>query len=83
DGESLASALINPLIATSVVTIISVIMGDVRNLYYMVYLFCGFFAVIGNAWIMVKLTLKNPKVIGGSLTHVGFGLLLVGILASS
>ena len=83
DGESLASALINPLIATSVVTIISVIMGDVRNLYYMVYLFCGFFAVIGNAWIMIKLTLKNPKVIGGSLTHVGFGLLLVGILASS
>jgi cytochrome c-type biogenesis protein CcmF len=83
DGESLASALINPLLVTSAVTIISVILGDVRDLYYMVYLFCGFFAIVGNAWIMVKLTIRNPKVIGGSLTHVGFGLLLVGILASS
>ena len=32
---------------------------------------------------MVKLAIKNPKVIGGSLTHVGFGMLLVGILYSS
>lgn len=83
DGESLASALINPLLVTSAVTILSVILGDVRDLYYMVYLFCGFFAIVGNAWIMVKLAIRNPKVIGGSLTHVGFGLLLVGILASS
>ena len=83
DAESLASALINPLLVTSAVTILSVIFGDVRDLYYMVYLFCGFFAIVGNAWIMIKLAMKNPKVIGGSLTHVGFGLLLVGILASS
>jgi len=49
----------------------------------MVYLFCGYFAVFGNAWVLVRLTFKNPKLIGGSLTHIGFGLLLVGILASS
>lgn len=83
DGESLASALLNPLLVTSVVTVAAVIIGDVRNLYYMLYLFAGFFAVIGNGWIMVKLALKQPKIIGGSLTHVGFGLLLIGILASS
>ncbi|MFP8488018.1 cytochrome c biogenesis protein CcsA [Gracilimonas sp. Q87] len=83
DAESLAAALINPLLVTSAVTIVSVILGDVRDLYHMVYLFCGFFAIFGNAWIMTKLTVRNPKVIGGSLTHVGFGLLLVGILASS
>lgn len=83
DAESLAAALINPLLVTSAVTILSVILGDVRNLYYMAYLFCGYFAIVGNAWVLISLMMKNPKVVGGSLTHVGFGLLLVGILASS
>lgn len=83
DAESLASALINPLLVTSGVTIASIILGDVRNLYYMTYLFCGYFAIVGNAWVLFRLALQKPKLIGGSLTHIGFGLLLVGILASS
>ncbi|HET8865582.1 MAG TPA: cytochrome c biogenesis protein CcsA [Gracilimonas sp.] len=83
DAESLASALISPLLVTSAVTIFSIIVGDVRNFYYMVYLFCGYFAIVGNAWVMVRLAFQKPKLIGGSLTHIGFGLLLVGILASS
>lgn len=83
DAESLASALINPLLVTSAVTIASIILGDVRNLYYMTYLFCGYFAIFGNAWVLFRLATQKPKLIGGSLTHIGFGLLLVGILASS
>ncbi|MFD2533349.1 heme lyase CcmF/NrfE family subunit [Gracilimonas halophila] len=83
DAESLASALINPLLVTSVVTIASIIIGDVRNLYYMTYLFCGYFAIVGNAWVLIRLAVQKPKLIGGSLTHIGFGMLLVGILASS
>lgn len=83
DAESLASALINPLLVTSVVTIASIIIGDVRNLYYMTYLFCGYFAIVGNAWVLFRLIMQKPKLVGGSLTHIGFGLLLVGILASS
>lgn len=83
DAESLASELINPLLVTSTVTVLAIIFGDVRNFYYMVYLFCGFFAIVGNGWILIRLARKKPKLIGGALTHVGFGMLLVGILASS
>ncbi|MEX0843756.1 MAG: cytochrome c-type biogenesis CcmF C-terminal domain-containing protein, partial [Balneolaceae bacterium] len=83
DAESLASALINPMLITSVVTIVTIMIGDVRDIYYMVYLFCGYFAIVGNGWVMVRLLIQNPIVVGGSLTHLGFGLLLVGILASS
>ncbi|MEX0721906.1 MAG: cytochrome c biogenesis protein CcsA [Balneolaceae bacterium] len=83
DGESLASALLGPLLLTSVAAIASIIIGDVRNLYYMLYLFVGFFAVIGNGWILIQLVRQNPKLVGGAFTHVGFGLLLIGILASS
>lgn len=81
--ETLASALIYPLLVTSVVTVLSIIIGNVRDPYYMLYLFAGFFAVVGNLWVLGRLAMKQPKLIGGSVTHVGFGLLLVGILASS
>jgi cytochrome c-type biogenesis protein CcmF len=46
-------------------------------------LFSGFFAVIGNLWVLFRLAKKQPKLIGGVTTHVGFGLLLIGILFSS
>lgn len=56
---------------------------EVRNFYYMIYLFAGFFAIIGNFWVLFRLAKKQPKLIGGATTHIGFGLLLVGILFSS
>jgi len=83
DLETLATALIYPLLVTSVLTVVSIVIGDVRNAYYMLYLFAGFFAIVGNSWVVGRLAIQNPKLIGGALTHVGFGLLLVGILASS
>lgn len=81
--ESLAGEMIYPLLLTSVATVLSIILGDVRSLYYMIYIFAAWFAVIGNGTIMLQLMRKNPKLIGGALTHVGFGALLLGIIASS
>ena len=81
--ESLAGEMVYPLLLTSVVTVLSIILGDVRSLYYMIYIFAAWFAVIGNGAIMLQLLRKNPKLIGGALTHVGFGVLLLGIIASS
>src|SRR5690625_7961641 len=72
-----------PLILTSIVTILSIVLGDVRDLYYMIYLFAGWFAVIGNGTALIKLIRKNPALTGGAVTHIGFGVLLIGILASS
>ncbi len=83
DAETLASALIYPTLVTSLLTLASVILGGVKNPYYMLYIFAGFFAVVGNSWVMARLAMKQPKLIGGSLTHVGFGVLLLGVLASS
>jgi cytochrome c-type biogenesis protein CcmF len=81
--ESLAGKLITPLLLTSVATVFSIVFGDVKNLYYMVYIFAGWFAVFGNGAVMISLIVKNPKLIGGTVTHVGFGVLLLGIIASS
>lgn len=81
--ESLAGAMITPLLITSTATVVSIVLGEVRNIYYMIYIFAGWFAVIGNLSILITLIRKNPKLAGGTLTHIGFGVLLLGIIASS
>ena len=83
NSESLANALIYPTLVTSLVTMGAVMLGDIRDPYYMLYMFSGFYAIIGNGWVMARLAMKQPKLIGGTVTHIGFGMLLVGILASS
>jgi cytochrome c-type biogenesis protein CcmF len=57
--------------------------GEVRDIYYMLYLLTAWFSVIGNSFIMYRLIRQKPLLIGGTLSHVGFGVLLLGILASS
>lgn len=83
DAESLSRELTWPVAAACVATLATIMLANIRDFYYMVYLLSAWFAVIGNGAIMVRLVLKNPKLIGGSLSHVGFGVLLLGILASS
>jgi len=83
DWESLAGAMVIPLLLTSIASILSIILGDVRNIYYMVFIFAAWFAVFGNGAIMVDLMRRKPKLIGGALNHIGFGVLLLGIIASS
>lgn len=83
DAESLAQDLLPPVALTCIITLITIMVADIYDVYAMLFLFAGWFALIGNGFIMGRLLLKNPKLIGGSLTHVGFGVLLLGILASS
>lgn len=83
DAESLAEELMWPVAIACMVTLATIMIGEVRNLYYMLYLLTAWFAVIGNGAIMIRLIRKKPMLIGGTLSHVGFGILLLGILASS
>lgn len=83
DAESLAAELTWPVIIACVLTLATMAFGNIRNLYYLVYVLAGWFALVGNGFIIVRLIGKNTKLIGGALTHAGFGTLLLGILASS
>lgn len=53
------------------------------SLLLLLLLFSAFFMVWGNGIVMWRVGRGNLKLIGGSLTHVGFGLMLLGIFASS
>ena len=83
DAETLSSALLGPLMLTSIVTMVSIVWGQVTNIAYMVYLFAGFFAVFGNGAVLIRMIRKNPRRVGGTITHVGFAIMLIGILTSS
>jgi len=81
--ETLAGVMVIPLLLTSIASVLSVILGDVRNIYYMVFIFAAWFAVFGNGAVLVDLIRRKPKLIGGALNHIGFGVLLLGVIASS
>ncbi len=83
DPESLASALITPTLLASVSTIIAIIWADIDNLVYMIYLFAAFFALFGNGEMMIRLIRRSPKTIGGTFTHIGFAVLLIGFLGAA
>lgn len=53
------------------------------SLLLLLLLFAAFFMLWGNLSVMWRVGKGNAKMIGGSLTHVGFGLMLLGIFASS
>ncbi|MDX1439707.1 MAG: cytochrome c-type biogenesis CcmF C-terminal domain-containing protein, partial [Rubricoccaceae bacterium] len=53
------------------------------SLLLLLLLFTAFFALYGNLFVLFRVARGNLKLAGGSLTHVGFGLVLLGIFASS
>lgn len=83
DAESLANYITWPLALTAIVTIVTVVLGDVRNLVYMVYIMAAWFGVIGNTWLMVSIYRRKPRMMGGTLTHVGFMLMLLGFMGAA
>ena len=53
------------------------------SLLLLLLLFASFFMLWGNLGVMWRVGRGNLKLVGGSLTHVGFGLMLLGMFASS
>ncbi len=83
DAESLARKLLAPVALTCIVTLATVMIAEIRDFYVMIFLLSAWFALIGNTFVMVSLIKKKPKLIGGALSHIGFGILLLGIISSS
>lgn len=57
---------------------------DIYNFVYLLLMFAGIYAIVGNLQIMLPLVFKKKiKFTGGAIAHAGFGLMLIGILISS
>lgn len=54
-----------------------------QGLLLLLLLFASFFALYGNGLVLWRVGRGNPKMAGGALSHVGFALLVLGVIASS
>ncbi len=54
-----------------------------QSFLLLMLLFASFFALYGNALVLWKVGHGNPRMAGGSVTHVGFALMLLGVLFSA
>ena len=54
-----------------------------QSILLLLLLFTAFFALYGNGAVLWRIARGNLKLAGGSLTHVGFALMLLGIFSST
>ena len=55
---------------------------DAAPWQYKLLLVSGWFAVLSNVDYLIRFVRKDGKVFGSTLSHIGFGVMLIGILAS-
>lgn len=66
-----------------VVTVILFFGFKLNNYVFIGLLFAGVFAVIGNFAILLPFLKGKIQLAGASVAHIGFGVLLIGVLVSS
>ena len=54
-----------------------------QGLLLILLVFAAFFALFGNGLVMWRIGRGNPRMAGGAFSHVGFALLMLGVIASS
>ncbi len=66
-------------------TILTILFGswmDMHAWQYWVLLFASFYTVSANLDYMIRLSKLNPRAVASSLSHLGFGIMVIGSLAS-
>lgn len=54
-----------------------------HSIQMLLLLFVGLFSFFGNGLVLWRILRGNPRMAGGALSHVGFAIVILGILASS
>ncbi len=82
DAKKFAKALSIAVILSVVISGFLIWSLEIYNIPYALMLFTGVLATIANADFIITRLKGNMQKAGGSLAHVGFGLMLVGVLIS-
>ena len=70
------------LAATAVLTYIATLWIEAKAWQYLVLLFFGIFTIATNVDYLLTFIRGNLKLAGSAFSHIGFGIMVVGILAS-
>jgi cytochrome c-type biogenesis protein CcmF len=56
---------------------------DLKNYFFLGLLFAGVFSILANTILLLPFLRGKIKLAGASVAHIGFGVLLIGVLVSS
>lgn len=84
DKKALKDALLTPYIISVLLSAAIIVLAKVYDWRYMIIVLAGTFTIVANSVILTKLLKKSTfKLAGGSLAHIGLGMVLIGIMFSS
>ena len=83
DKQKLKSELTTPFIISLIISGLVIVLGKITDPFYLILLISAVYSVVANAKILFTIGRSNIKLSGGSITHIGVALMLVGILFSS
>lgn len=84
DKKALRDALVTPYIISVLLSAAIIVLAKVYDWKYIILVLAGTFTIVANSVILVKILKKSTfKLAGGSLAHIGLGMVLIGIMFSS
>ena len=84
EKKALRDSLVMPYVISIILSTLVIVLGKVYDWKYIIIVLTGMFTIVANAFILVKLLKKSTfKLAGGSLAHIGLGMILIGIMFSS
>jgi cytochrome c-type biogenesis protein CcmF len=83
DKQELKKQLQVPMLVALLLFVLIITIGKVYTPAYIVLTFAGIFTIVANSKILFSLFKNSPSLSGGSVAHIGMGMMLLGILFSS
>ncbi|MGB0850590.1 MAG: cytochrome c biogenesis protein CcsA [Bacteroidia bacterium] len=82
DKMKLRKEVLITLGVSVLLTIGGVLLFEIANPMYIVFMLAAFFAFAGNVYYLIS-SVRKFKLSGASIAHIGFGMMLLGVLVSS
>ncbi len=83
DVKKVLESIANSLLVAIILSVGALFLFDIWKVEYLLFLIASLYAITGNIHYLVVGLKGKIKVAGGSIAHVGFGLMMIGVLVSS
>ncbi len=83
DRSAFVNEIKSPLLITMVLSAAIFLIAKIYEPFYLILLVCSVYSIVANSKILLGLKRTNLKLAGGSVTHIGIAMMLIGILFSS
>jgi cytochrome c-type biogenesis protein CcmF len=83
DRNTLKKEMLPPVLISLVIFVIIISIAKVYQPAYMVLTLTGVYLIVSNIKVLLSVTKVNSSLSGGALSHIGIGMMLIGVMFSS